>query len=161
MREIERLGKKPYVKVGYPHGTFDKEHKDKDGHPGKETVGQIAVKMEFGDPPVPARSFVRATHDLKKGEWLKLTVRIEKQIMAGKMTVKQGLDMMGLRIQSDIRKYVKKGIPPPLALSTLYARTRGKKWKALSKGRGPVPLIDTGQLINEALTFKTIMDGKE
>jgi hypothetical protein len=162
LKEIALLKQKPYVKAGFPQGDFEKPHKDENGKPTRLKVGEIAAIHEYGstDGRIPSRSFVRSTFDTKKEEWLRLTEKYRAQIMAGKMDTKKALELLGQKIVADMRKMIKKRIPPPLALSTLQARLNktGKGYASLNnpQGRSPVPLIDTGQMIN-SLTYKVFM----
>jgi len=108
----------------------------------------IAATHEFGTNKagrnkkvkVPQRSFIRATFDEKKKEWESRTNKIVSDITIGNATAKGLLIEMGLRIQTDIQKRIKQGIPPKL------------------KYREGTPLWDTGQLINSIRYVSSLGD---
>jgi hypothetical protein len=155
--QIDKLKGKPYVEMGFPEEQFGTQQKPPPGQTptGTLTVGQIAVINEFGtdDDHVPERSFLRSTFDVMKPKWLRLTDKYRNAIMEGKMTVMKALELIGLVQVSDVRLKVKARIPPPNAPSTI-------KQKTVNGKIGDVPLIDSGQMINETLTHKVIPERK-
>lgn len=155
--QIDKLKGKPYVEMGFPEEQFGTQKKPEPGQTptGTITVGQVAVIQEFGtdDDHVPERSFLRSTFDERKAAWRKLTDKYRAAVMSGKMTVLKALELIGLVQVSDVRKKVKARIPPPNAASTIRQKTVNGKI-------GDVPLIDSGQMINESLTHKVIPEGK-
>lgn len=96
---------------------------------------EVAIIHEFGAGPVPARSFIRATLDEKRGEILKLQVALAQQVLLGKLTAPQALGQLGAKVASMCQARIVAGIAPPLAASTL--RRKGSK---------STPLILTGSL---------------
>ncbi len=102
---------------------------------GKLSLLEVAIIHEFGAGPVPARSFIRATLDEKRGEILTLQVALAQQVLLGKITPEQALAQLGAKVASMCQARIVAGIAPPLAASTL----RRKKGKT-------TPLILTGQL---------------
>ena len=124
------------------------------GFPAKKpTNAEVGTFHEFGTIAggsarsggviigTPERSFIRSTIDEKKALISRLFERVAKGIYDRRIAVKWGLNMIGLQAVTWIKRKIQKGIPPPLALSTI-ARKKSSK-----------PLIDTGQLIG-SLTYE-------
>ncbi len=105
---------------------------------------QLAVWHEFGtsDGHVPERSFLRSAFDKNRGKYERMLPVVTRRAMNGRITPKQALETMGERMVADIVNGINRGIPPPLAPSTL--RQKGPKTK---------PLINTGQL-KMSITYK-------
>jgi hypothetical protein len=142
-RELKRLRHKPYVKVGILAGNFNERKKARPGEkPSPAKLGEVAVYNEFGtsDGKIPERSFIRATHDRKKGEWIRRTDTLRRRVMAGQMTVNKGLGLVGEMIQKDIKDRILSNVPPPNRPATIAAKTR-------AGNRGDRTLIDTSQLL--------------
>jgi phage gpG-like protein len=133
LAEMKKLEKSPYVKVGV---MGEKKHTG-----GSATNVEVAVFHEFGTSTVPERSFIRSTTDEQSRAWSQLTASLRSQIMKLGMRVEQALDIMGLKIKSDIQAKIRSNIPPPL------------------KHREGTALIDTGQLIN-SIRFVKVMNGQ-
>lgn len=123
--------------------------------PGAElTVAELAVVQEFGteDGHVPARSFVRSTHDRMRDELLadarKLLIKL---VLDGKpITVADALDVLGLKLATGIRKAITEGagIPPPNAPSTVAQKGSDR------------PLVDTGRLLS-AISWAVVIGGQQ
>jgi hypothetical protein len=143
-KQLQAVAGKPHVKMGFPEEEFAEDHRD-----SGLTVGEIAVVHEFGSEQagIPERSFIRSTYDEKQKEWRTLTEHLKKQVIAGKMTVKQALEQIGMRQVSDVRLKVRDHIPPP------------NKADTVARKGSSTPLIDQGQMINETLTHKVDMGG--
>jgi len=105
------------------------------------TNAQIATIHEFGgkDNRPPERSFIRETIDKKRQTYIRKMEQIARLFFEKKMSLTKGLGLLGEKVQGDIKRWMKSGIPPPLADSTINAKTVAGKKKT-------VPLIDTGQL---------------
>jgi len=128
-----------FVKVGLQGSLGNKIHKE-----SYKTVIDIGATHEFGDPEsnIPERSFLRGTYDRHKKDWLKLNKALLLKLLTFKLSLTKSLDVMGLRLTSDIKKFIRKGIAPPNAPSTLARKaSKGKSGRV-------IPLIDTGQMIN-------------
>jgi hypothetical protein len=99
---------------------------------------EIGTWQEYGteDGHIPERSFLRAPIDAHVREYAKLGSALYGTVLAGMRDTREALDLWGLRVVADIRRWIQRGIPPPLSLVTI-ARKKSSK-----------PLIDTGQLIN-------------
>jgi len=95
---------------------------------------EIGSFHEFG-LGVPERSFLRSTFDEKEGSYRnilsKLATRTAKQLKGN-----IPLELLGLKVEADVKNKIRSNIPPPLSEATL-ARKKGKN----------VALIDTTQLI--------------
>lgn len=142
MEEVSKLKKRPYVKAGYPM----ESQKTSDKHGDALTVLEIALVHEFGSPEqnIPERSHVRAAADEGREELNKLTERLVKQIYDGSMTVEAALDILGLKMVSQIQAKIRKGPFQPLKQQTIDRKGSNK------------PLIDTAQMLN-SVTFQRIM----
>lgn len=138
-KKIDR--NKPHVKVGVQEAQFQK------GREGDTTNGLVALVNEFGtrragknkNVVIPQRSFIRSTAVEKRPEWLKLSDRIRAKILLGNMSLKQGLNLQGLRMKADIQAKIVSLDKPPNKASTIRAKTR-RKQKAN-------PLIATSDLL--------------
>lgn len=116
-----------YITVGI-HG----DQVTKDG----VALALVASANEFGtkDGHVPERSFIRSTLDTKRPELVQVRNRALKQVVAGRISVRTGLGLMGAFLKGEIQATIASSVPPPNAPSTIRA-----------KGSS-VTLIDTGQL---------------
>jgi hypothetical protein len=99
------------------------------------TVADVGSFHEFG-LGVPQRSFIRGWFDeaVGSGELGALLSAQLKLAVAGKVTLDQALERVGLKVEAGVKKRITQRIPPPLAPSTI------------AKKGSSVPLIDTGQL---------------
>lgn len=145
--ELKKAKRRPHVKIGIQgRSALDKKTgKSESGAKfvplGAATLVDIATMHEFGgDPGPPERSYLRATMDANKEKYIALTDKLRSEIVQGKMTLKKALTILGMTIVKDVKLYIRAGIAPALAQSTIDA-----------KG-STTPLIDTGQLIN-AITY--------
>lgn len=125
----------------------DAVHKPRDGSKGSITLLEIAAIHEFGSPAanIPERSFIRASFaEGSEGaeEMGILSERIAKTLVTtDRITIQQGLDMLGMRAVTIMRDRIINHIPPPNAPATI------------EKKGSSTPLIDTSQLIN-SLTYE-------
>lgn len=110
-----------YVKVGVIGSST------KAARRGLDPVSNVdlAIIHEFGsrDGRVPERSFVRSTFHRKRGEYLLTLRRMVPLLYAQKLTVPRALALLGMRMAADMKATIRDGIAPPLAESTLRART--------------------------------------
>lgn len=139
MRELKKLKRGPFVKVGFPaesSETGDLHTGDLGG--GKATVVEIAIFHEFGTVNMPERSFIRSSFDERKRENESLTRRLAFRIYGG-MSVEKALDILGIKIINDQKRKIQSNIPP------------------ITKEGGTM-LIDTGQMIN-SITFVRFKSG--
>jgi molybdopterin synthase catalytic subunit len=143
IRNLEDLKGKG-VKVGLQGTSGNKKH-DKSK---TETVVDIATKHEFGTNRIPERSFLRATYNIQRQNWLKYNNEIINKLVVQKTPLsplKVFLGLIGERMQKDIKKFIRSGVNPPNTPSTLK-----NKLRLTRKGseKTPKPLIDTGQMLN-------------
>jgi len=133
IKKLEKIAKSlkghDSVKVGLPKGS--------NNYPDGTSVIMVGAVHEFGSPSknIPQRSFLRSTVSDKsrsyKGMFKKLTISIIK----GKITKKEALGLVGLRVQTDVKEKITDIKDPPL------------------KYRNGNPLIDTGHL-RQSITYE-------
>lgn len=114
----------------------DSPKKARDGAGGRYSLVEVAAVHEFGAPAagIPQRSFIRATVDLNAGEIARLQHATMTAVVQGKVTLRQGLDRIGMKVAAMMQKRIAAGIEPPNAASTIARKGSSK------------PLVDTGQL---------------
>lgn len=149
--DLRKTANHPYVKVGLVEPASEAVHK------GSElTVAEIGVIHEYGsaDGSIPPRSFIRTT---LISESQKVNSAIEsflKGVILQKYNVETALGRLGLFALSLIKNRItNEHIPPPLAESTIKAKTRDGK-------TGDVPLVDTAQMLN-SIRHHVVMDGRD
>jgi hypothetical protein len=116
------------------------------------TVAEIAVVHEFGtkDGKIPERSFMRSTMLDNKTQYATLTQELLIRVFDNRLTFHKALQVLGLRVSSDMRKKITVGgVKPGLAASTLARRVRRVGAKRAKK---VTVLFDTGQLVR-AITY--------
>lgn len=101
---------------------------------GAVTVLQVAAFNEFGTATIPERSFIRAWFDEHEGELRKEFAALMRNVVEGKRTREQILELLGQRCVGQIQQRIAAGISPANAPSTV--RRKGSS----------TPLIDTGVL---------------
>lgn len=89
---------------------------------------------EFGTENIPARPFIRGTHDEKKREWATKITRRFRSLMYGHIDAEQFLRMVGRMSRDDIKAAVIAWSTPPNAPRTVA-----------QKGFDD-PLIETGEM---------------
>lgn len=124
--------------------------------PPNTQVAQVAVTQEYGYSPgnIPPRPFMRPTIVAKQQEWRDVALRGAKAVFAGKQTVENVLEAIGLKAAGDIRKAISNVYSPPLSPLTIAARLRRRANKRVT-GKLTKPLIDTG------LMFATLTNSVE
>lgn len=90
---------------------------------------------------IPERSFLRSGHDENAERVLNQTERAIGQVLGGKMSVDDMLDLYGQQMSTAIKQYIKKLSSPP-----------NHPYTVEQKGSSN-PLVDTGQLI-ESITWE-------
>lgn len=136
---------------------------------GKVTVVDIATVHEFGsiDGRIPQRSFIRSTFDKNRAHYQKVINKIARDVLDEKLDAARALGLLGEKFVADIKAAIRAHIDPPLADSTIRARTGKIKNLAGNKNQSAAtaamahldstgalpsgaitPLIDTGRLIN-------------
>jgi hypothetical protein len=132
----------------------------------KLTVAEIALVNEYGtaDGRIPSRPAHRMAFDSAQDKIQKLAFQsLVRIVLDRKMTVEQGLGLLGLTLATEIKKTIVdgSGVPPPNAPSVQAAKEGkgawNKKGKAQAAGMGVRTLVDTGRTINAiswAVTLK-------
>jgi hypothetical protein len=147
---IDGFSEKPFVTVGVHEDAGmhipPPVEKNEDGStpktPEPVSIAAVAFWNEYGTyrngkVHIPARSFMRSTLEEKKAEHAKLFDQIVGAILKGAMTVHNGLEIFGEKIQADIQNKITTLKDPENAKATLdakYPRTN--------------PLINSGQMRN-------------
>lgn len=118
----------------------------------------LASVHEFGtqDGRVPARKPLRTYVDEQEQQLRRLIRVLTEQYLAGKLAHDAALGQLGAKVTGGVQSRIAKGLPPPLAPSTLAARRppdpshgprRDSSGRFSREGSaGTTPLIDTGQL---------------
>ncbi len=124
---LAKIKKSPHVAVGILQ---DEVHHE------KFSMVDLAMVHEYGsrDGHIPERSFIRSSCDAKKKDHIKLIAKLQSKILAGHMSTKQALSIIGEVVAKDMVQTINQGIEPGLAAATI-------KRKGSSK-----PLIDKGRL---------------
>lgn len=91
---------------------------------------------------IPERSFLRAGHDENADRVLKQTERALGQVLAGKMSIDDMLDLYGQQMATAIKKYMRDLKTPELHPYTIAHKGSSN------------PLVDTGQLV-ESIVWRT------
>lgn len=148
LEALEYLEKEPYVKVGILASAG--AHKQK-GQAGKaKSVAEIAEIHEYGAEyegrggvtvVIPQRSFITSTMNETEDDLHEKTAKIFDKVLGGQVEPKEGLEILGLEIQKNIKAKIGSDELQELAESTKRAKIRAGK-------SGDRPLIDTGQLRN-------------
>jgi hypothetical protein len=98
---LAALQNRPYVKVG----VLQSRYNDPVDTPlGTQALGDWAVANEFGTSQVAESSFIRSTVDTQSsGAWPSLAEGIRQDLLAGRRTLEESLQVMGARVQQDIQ----------------------------------------------------------
>lgn len=153
IKELKKLEKKPYVKIGYPAESKKTDaQKEQMVRAGGEnlaivesefvTVLDVAIFHEFGTVHMPQRSFIRASFDQNRKKYEDMNKKLLIKIYSGKMTVNKALDILGLTIQNDIKTFLASGEVNP------------ESERAILEGGNT--LVDTAQLLN-SITYIKVM----
>lgn len=138
IRDIyRREGRKrlPHVLMGFRgDGKAGQNHQTG----GSLTVAEIASIHEFGLGNNPERSILRAAFDAHLNEYIDIATNLAGQMVDGLKTLRQSLEILGLKAQADAVDRILSRIPPPLVVRV-----------------GGVPLKDTGQL-SGSIDFKVV-----
>lgn len=116
------------AQIGFPSG----QH-----YPDGTNVAFVAAVNEFGAPAVnvPARPFIQPTVRAKKDTWTKTISKKIPDVVTGKLTAFDVLDLVGIQAAADIQDTISKVTSPPLAPATIARKGSAK------------PLIDTGLMM--------------
>jgi len=116
------------AQVGFPSGI---------NYEDGTNVAYVATIQEFGAPEanIPPRPFMRPTVKEKKEYWTKIIKSRVPQVVIGKMSAFDVLDLVGMAAAADIQTKISSIYSPPNSPATL-ARKNGTK-----------PLVDTGLML--------------
>lgn len=141
MLKLKQLGvdSRQLLTVGIQGDNASQAKASKDSEPSGITNVQVAAVHEFGsaDGKIPQRSFIRATFDIKRPEYLVDMRKIIDNVAFKNGNFKGRLMLFGEKVRKHMIQRIRAGIPPPLTPATI-AR----------KGGIETPLFHTGQLIN-------------
>ena len=133
IKELEKISKRmnsaESVKVGLPKGS--------NNYPDGTSVIMVGTVHEFGSPSkgIPERSFLRSTVIEGKSKYKSMFKKVATRIEKGTLNMKQGLNLIGLQVQTDVRQKITDIKDPAL------------------KNREGNPLVDTGHL-RQSIIFK-------
>lgn len=147
---VRRMADEHGVRVGVlgdtPQGGAQRE--------GGMTNAEVAAANEFGTETIPERSFMRASFNTNRAEYIDMLGRLLVGCLEGKGSPERAFGLVGARIAADMKNFVTQGdeVPPPNAPATIERK--------LAKGSGGEPrtLVDTGSMVN-ALTWRVIGRG--
>ena len=116
------------AQVGFPSGI---------NYEDGTSVAYVATIQEFGAPEVriPPRPFMRPTVAAHKREWSKLIAKGIPQVVIGKMTAFDVLDLVGIKAAADIQTTIASIYSPPNSPATIKRKGSAK------------PLVDTGLMV--------------
>lgn len=125
-------------------GWFETAH-----YPDGMPVAYVASVHEYGYPAgnIPPRLGMRATIEEKRPELARVAAGASKQVLAGKMTAWQAMELLGLAAAGMVRKRIAGPIFPPLKVDTVKRRLAGKKQGRVVSVSAAKPLVDTGELL--------------
>lgn len=156
--QLKLLGENPKVAIGIRGDKAKEKAVDADGKPTPFQLWQIGTVHEFGAPnaKIPARPHISATIDSNVNTYNALKRKLVEQILTpySKIDVIKGLEILGEKVLSDIRKRIRAGLQPPWSNATRNERYNRAGGKIVAE----TPLIDTGQYIN-ALSYEVEKKG--
>lgn len=135
-------------------------------------VAYVAAIQEFGSArrSIPPRPFMRPTIANGKDDWKDVVEEGLKEVLAGNLTMKDLLDILGLRVAGEIRKAISQVTQPPLSPITLALRKQklagakiggklvGATAAAIAEGKtGPGELGDSAGINPKPLVFDGIL----
>lgn len=112
-------------------------------------VAGIAAVHEYGSPKmnIPPRPFMRTAKQDNFDSWRNIVKYGAKQILLGRSSAKNVMEMLGLKIEGDIKLAIKSVSSPALKPATIEAKRRkkadGKKIGNLTK-----PLVEEAIMLN-------------
>ena len=122
----------------FPSSTYPEDQ-------GGENVASVAFKQEFGDRIIPARPFMRPTITKQSKHWGVIVSHLIKPDAQAEDVV----ELIGLRMQGDIREAIVEVTSPALSEFTLEQRqARGNSSEK--------PLNDTGYMM---ATLTSVVQG--
>lgn len=124
-------------------------------------VAQIAAVHEFGSKNgrIPMRSFMRSAVDENEAVYLALIKGQYDAVLKQTRTISQALNLLGVKVQADLRKKIVDLSDPPLADTTIAAKLKAADHPTLKVADGVEtgnPLVFTGHL-GQSVTFKVAL----
>lgn len=139
---VQKLAGAPrHVAVGVLGEAAAAAHKGTEG----ATVADVATWNHFGTTSIPARPFLSVTMSRHGVAINKLFARIARGVAMEKLTIEQGLALMGEHLSGEVKRTIAEHVPPPNAPETV------------ARKGSSTPLVDKGQL-RGAVTY-AIRDG--
>jgi hypothetical protein len=126
---------------------------DEDGvHPHSPeglTIAEIGAIQEFGtdDGHIPERSWLRSTYDEKASQFADEAERVAVAVIDRRLTVNQGLTVMGAAQVGEVKRTINNFTTPPNAPATIA-----------KKGKND-PLVDSRVMRNH-VKFKRVKAGR-
>lgn len=119
----------PTLKVGVYGDAAMVAHED-----SELTNGELAAIHEFGteDQRVPERAWLRGYVDENGARITKMIARISQEVLKGKITPEQGLNLLGLQLVGEIKRRLPH-LSPPLEDETI--RRKGSSATLIDKGQ--------------------------
>lgn len=142
-----------YVKIGIME---DKTTRSANQPGADSTNAAIARVQEYGYPAkrIPARPFLRPTFQKNRDSYIALFARVLKAARAKPALIGNAMDIIGLKAQADVRKYITAGpqIPPPNAPRYLaYKKSLARKGKSSASPRTLVLSVQMVKAISYAV----------
>ncbi len=123
----KRIGGDTDILVGIP--------KDAQPYPEDGTsTALVAAAHEFGTSQVPERSFLRSTFDEQQKKYIKMSAKLFKKAVDGKITAEQIADLIGLEAAADVVDKIN------------AIKTPGNSAATIARKGEDNPLVDTGHL---------------
>lgn len=130
------------------------------------SVAQVARWNEFGTKAgIPERPFMRRTKMEHEREWVERLKTLVQRALDEDKDLDSALKVFGEVVKGDIQKTILDGGFKPNSAITIdggWMRNKktGKPFYVKGKGRGKLPLIDTGVMISsiQARTDKELLD---
>ena len=118
---------------------------EKSKYPDGTPVALVAYIQEKGYLPknIPPRPFLRPTAINNEEDWQKLSAQIAQQVIANKMTAKDGMQLLVDRAAGQVKKTISNVWQPALKEQTILRRLSKRKNKKVTLSLTK-PLIDTG-----------------
>jgi hypothetical protein len=161
-KRIEALAESDsYAKAGVIGAKAKEDHPDEE-HGGKVlNNAQLAAIHEFGtrDGRIPERPFLRGTFRRNRESYRGFLLQVTRDgVVRGKISLKEALGLLGLKMQADIRNTIQHSIDlVPNAESTMIRKLKLSTRGSVSM---PRPLIDTGRLLG-SITYEVVMGPKD
>jgi hypothetical protein len=133
LKQLSSLKRKKQFMSAAQHARHESLKKKKAG--SGITIGAIGEIHELGLGNNPVRSWLRGYVVPNEAKIKEKAKRVYKEVVAGRMTQEEGLELLGLSIKGGIQKRIAAGIAPQVT-----AATQARK--------GPTkttPLINSGQ----------------